>query len=192
MPGKGSVELTFKLVNRDCKVAKTLRTNGIEEFRIIGLRPIENSIRHVVEIREGPNTKIMMVDSEGCDLCKLLSSEGTFLISARMKNDNMRCQVVVRDRQASRRMISKLKTFPGFKLLAMRGGGSMLTSRQEEVLLTALRMGYFDIPRRIKTRELASVLGMKPSTLTEILRRALRKLIVEHYGEIAVRNHDSI
>ncbi|MCD6244671.1 MAG: helix-turn-helix domain-containing protein, partial [Candidatus Korarchaeota archaeon] len=47
-------------------------------------------------------------------------------------------------------------------------------------------------PRRIKTRELASVLGMKPSTLTEILRRALRKLIVEHYGEIAVRNHDSI
>lgn len=68
----------------------------------------------------------------------------------------------------------------------------MLTSRQEEVLLTALRMGYFDIPRRIKTRELASVLGMKPSTLTEILRRALRKLIVEHYGEIAVRDHDSI
>ena len=26
----------------------------------------------------------------------------------------------------------------------------------------------------------------------EILRRALRKLIVEHYGEIAVRDHDSI
>ncbi len=123
--------------------------------------------------------------SEGCGLCRIISSEGAFLLSAKAKGDVMRWQVIVSDRQSLRRLSSRLRSFPGFRILVLKNGRSILTPRQEEVLMTALRMGYFDTPRKLRTRELAKLLGVSPATLTELLRRALRNLMIEHYSELA-------
>ena len=52
-----------------------------------------------------------------------------------------------------------------------------LTRRQEEVLQKALKMGYYDYPRRIRQKELANTCGIASSTLAELLRRAERNMI---------------
>jgi len=52
-----------------------------------------------------------------------------------------------------------------------------LTGRQEEIVRKALEMGYFEYPRRIRQKELASACGVASSTLAELLRRAERNLI---------------
>ena len=57
---------------------------------------------------------------------------------------------------------------------------NVLTDRQHEVLLKALSLGYFEFPREVNHTALAKVLGMRPSTLTEILR-ATQKKITKHY-----------
>jgi predicted DNA binding protein len=56
-----------------------------------------------------------------------------------------------------------------------------LTSKQERVLKSALEMGYYEYPKRVSTEELASALGQSPSTVSEILRRAERRIISEYF-----------
>lgn len=52
----------------------------------------------------------------------------------------------------------------------------VLTTRQNEILLAATKLGYYDFPRRTSLTELANQLSIKPSTLSEILRRAESKI----------------
>lgn len=58
-----------------------------------------------------------------------------------------------------------------------------LTTRQLTILKSAMEMGLYDFPRRITQDELASRIGITPSTLTEILRRAEKKILGDFLGE---------
>jgi len=60
-----------------------------------------------------------------------------------------------------------------------------LTARQEQVLGTALEHGYFEFPRRTSLTGLSKLVGVRPSTLSEILRGAERRVM-----ESAVRVHN--
>lgn len=52
-----------------------------------------------------------------------------------------------------------------------------LTDRQREILKIALDEGYFDEKFRISLTELAEIIGMSPSSLSEILRRSFKKTV---------------
>lgn len=53
-----------------------------------------------------------------------------------------------------------------------------LTHKQVEALVTALEKGYFDSPARISADELARALGLSRSTLSEHLRKAEGRLLL--------------
>jgi hypothetical protein len=52
-----------------------------------------------------------------------------------------------------------------------------LTGRQKEIMTTAVAEGYFEFPRKISLTELSGLVGVKPSTLSEILRSAERRIM---------------
>ncbi len=62
---------------------------------------------------------------------------------------------------------------------------SVLTPRQREVLGKAISLGYFEFPRKIDLTQLAQALGIKASTLSEILRSAQRKILVRYRNDMA-------
>jgi predicted DNA binding protein len=56
---------------------------------------------------------------------------------------------------------------------------SVLTEKQREVMSAAYRHGYYDIPRRIGSEELAEKLEMSKPTLMEHMRKAERRIFME-------------
>ncbi len=61
---------------------------------------------------------------------------------------------------------------------------SELTVAQEKVLQMAYELGYFDIPKKVTLDTLAKRLEISKATLDVMLRRAQRKLVASHIGEI--------
>ncbi|BCU68649.1 bacterio-opsin activator [Sulfolobales archaeon HS-7] len=55
-----------------------------------------------------------------------------------------------------------------------------LTPKQERILRIAVEHGYYDFPRKIELSELAKKLEISPSTLSEILRRAEKNVILDY------------
>lgn len=67
-----------------------------------------------------------------------------------------------------------------FELRSLRGTGpsaGLITDRQREVLDTARRMGYFEVPRRCTLADVADDLGVDKSTASEILRRGQDRIV---------------
>ena len=56
-----------------------------------------------------------------------------------------------------------------------------MTGYQEDVLLIAYERGYFDSPRGTDLRELAKLFGVSIATMSEILRKAQRKVLAQHF-----------
>lgn len=69
-------------------------------------------------------------------------------------------------------------TLASIGALKKEEGQLTLTKRQELVLEKALALGYYELPRRITLTELAEKLNIAKSTLSGILRRISKKLVV--------------
>ncbi len=52
---------------------------------------------------------------------------------------------------------------------------SMLSTKQRQVLVTAYGLGYYEVPRKISSEDMARLLKIDKSTLAEHLRKAERK-----------------
>lgn len=63
----------------------------------------------------------------------------------------------------------------------------LLTDRQREVLDTALRKGYFEVPRECTLEDLAMSLNADKSTVSEVLRRGDAKILKWYLTEPASR-----
>lgn len=55
-----------------------------------------------------------------------------------------------------------------------------LTARQQEVLATAIRAGYYEDPRRASQRDLADALDVAPATVSQTLRRVEANVFSEY------------
>jgi len=56
----------------------------------------------------------------------------------------------------------------------------LLTTRQEQILAMAFERGYFDFPKKAGLEDLASSIGVKTSTMAEIIRRGQKKILGEY------------
>ena len=180
---------------------------GVKWFNIVDIRGYsEGSIRHLVEIspelveeairraplnmearqvRRGGKT-LVWFESEGCGICNTILSQGSFLVSGRTSdNTGMIFSFIAPNQDAYRNIIMSLKD-RGYKVKVLRVRRAnvverVLTPSQERTLWIALKTGYFDYPRRISTEELSRILGISGSTLSEILRRGIRRLLEHHF-----------
>lgn len=80
------------------------------------------------------------------------------------------------DEMARRGIPVTLKSIGGSK------PSEILTEKQKEVLVKAIKAGFFEVPRRVSLSSLASEFDVSPTALSEMMRRLSKKL-AEHYIE---------
>lgn len=198
--------ITFEIVNRQCKGLGMLKDSGIQHYSLSDVRSIPGGLtRHLIRvpskrITDVPTDKITRIrsggkpeqeaaawfDSDGCDVCKAILSHRAFLISGRhIEGHTILYSFVAPSFDAFQSIVSDLEA-NGLqpKILEVsrfKPRRETLTEKQERVLWLALKMGFFEFPRKITMRELARRLGIGLSTISEITRRGLRRLLEKHF-----------
>ncbi len=120
----------------------------------------------------------------GC--CTLVSGE-TFLVGVKMDGDGSIIQrIISKDRETVRQAMAKLEALGHqvtLEKLTTLEPDMYLTSYQEDVLMIAYERGYFDSPRKTNLKELASLFGVSIATMSEIIRKAQRKVMAGHFDD---------
>jgi len=125
------------------------------------------------------------VTTARCDICRVLTDSDCFLISAETKTGGkVEWTLVLSDKDVLKGIFDhlKLKSVDAelVKLTKIDDKES-LTERQDKITHVAFERGYFDYPKRISLRELARMFDVSPSTLSEILRKGQRKIVLDYF-----------
>lgn len=198
--------ITIEIVNKGCKGLRMLENSGILQYTLSDIRGLPTGLtRHLVkmpskEITTIPENTFVEIrrggkfgggasawfDSDGCDVCKTILSHDSFLISGRhVEGYTIAYSFVAPNFDAFQRIVSTLEA-KGLELKILevarfKPKGKVLTEKQERALWLALKMGFFQFPRKITMLELSRRLGIGLSTLSEITRRGIRRLLEDHF-----------
>ena len=118
-----------------------------------------------------------------CLACSSLAGSDCHLISADVRPDGaVRWRLMTSSRDEVKKLISKLrKAKCEVELLKLSpiDEQEVLTTRQEEIIMMAFERGFFETPRKIKLRDLAMITGVSQATLSEILRKGQKRIVVD-------------
>lgn len=144
-------------------------------------------VRHVYESFPTPEKAICLTVLDRPLQCSASLESGVVCLECPFDSSAERptWEVLVRRSEDLKQLVSTIeKGGIGVKITRISevNHGESLTSRQKEILLAAISNGYFDFPRKTSLSELSEKVGVKPSTLSEILRSAERRIMLR-YGE---------
>lgn len=125
------------------------------------------------------------ITTSRCEICRILTDSDVFLISAESKgNGKVEWTVVFTDKDVLKGIFDHLKSKSvdaELVKLTKIDDKETLTDRQDKITRVAFERGYFDYPKRISLRELARMFDVSPSTLSEILRKGQRKIVLDYF-----------
>lgn len=200
------IHVDLQIQNENCQCIQRFNQLQIPEFEIIDVRGFPNGLtQHLVRIPSKFASKLpenlgiqkfdklkqsvsICFDSDGCGACSAILSENSFLISGKhLESNTLIYSFIAPNFQAFQGTIRKLEA-TGFHPKILRSEKLMrrskiLTEKQERMFWYALKLGFFEYPRKIHMNELAQKLGISMSTLSEILRRGMRNLLTDFFKE---------
>jgi predicted DNA binding protein len=200
--------IVIEVENKDCKMLKKFSSLGLKNLKVTDLRSSSSgSVKHLIELSSdqvkhipsdfgGSSRKesklqgkqAIWFESEGCEVCNSILANDAFLIAGKSVEENrIMYSFMVPTFEAYAEAVRTLKS-KGHNVNVLKMGRfepkiDVLTENQETVFWLALKSGFFDFPRKVGIRELSNKLGVKPSTLSEVLRRGTRRLLENYFKE---------
>lgn len=200
--------VVLEVENQKCKIVKKCASLGLKNFKVVDVRSsTRNSVKHLVELDPDEVKRIknppaelrglvlsgkreskasIWLESEGCEVCNTILSCDAFLVSGKGgESSKIMYSFMVPGFEAYQKIVSTLES-AGFSVTVLKmrkfePQRGFLTVKQEKIFWLALKGGFFEYPRKINMAELAAKLGISPSTLSEIIRRGMRRLLEHHF-----------
>ena len=175
MSSQGTMKHLFDIqVSPDSRdeLVSTIRKDG----DVVDLEVIRSGSGHVF----GAST------SARCTVCREVARSNCFLVSVSVEPKGVANWTILGSGDSFRELTGALEKHRipfEVKLRKKLEDKELLTARQEQVLTIAFERGYFDFPKKLGLAELASLTGVKTSTLAEILRRGQRKILGEYLSK---------
>ena len=199
--------VVMEIENKQCKMLRKFAVIGLQNLKVVDIRSSKTgSVKHLIELgndqakkipanlkpvvarNRGEDKQTMWFESEGCEVCSTILSRDAFLVSGKsMETNKIMYSFMVPTFEGYSGIIAALEK-TGHKVNVLKMGQfepktGILTENQERIFWLALKGGFFDYPRKIGMRDLSAKLGIKPATLSETIRRGMRRLLEHHFGK---------
>jgi len=182
-----SIKVIERVPYSDRGVKDLVEISGPQDIMEEVLRDIrKNPLVSKVDTTVTEKGKVIgAVTTSRCDICRILTDSDVFLISAETKSGGkVEWTLVLSEKDVLKGILDHLKSKSVeaelIKLTKIDDKES-LTERQDKITHVAFDRGYFDYPKRISLRELARMFEVSPSTLSEILRKGQRKIVLDYF-----------
>jgi len=141
-----------------------------------------DGVRQVIEGQDGGDTVPLLLVLDRPVFCRASNESAIICLECPLDNrDQPASWRFIARRASDLRQVLKSLELEGVRTrieeVAPLEPRPTLTGRQREIMVTAVSHGYFEFPRRINLTELSGLVGVKPSTLSEILRGAERRIM---------------
>lgn len=188
---------TVKVDRGDCEVANFFIPN-IAEFSLERVSPGEAQSNHLLSVRHLDRAKMRSIKeaipsttrvgndkiwcrSRACSACRLMASMDSLIIRSRFHSTQaVEYTILCASPRAAESIVAVLKT-GGLRATLLSAGEVAyplsLTTREIEIMLIAHERGLFDDKRRTTVRELAAELSISATTLSNMIRRSVRKIV---------------
>ncbi|MCF8885665.1 MAG: helix-turn-helix domain-containing protein [Nitrososphaerota archaeon] len=192
--------LKILICNSDCRVVKFLQDRRIEaEFKKV--RVGESFSTHLLKLlkpmegKENIDIKgsymilpgnYIWIETESCTSCKIFSKLPVIVESiSYVESSGVVVRLIVPGRLFHRHLIENLKKAGlDVKTIFMKDYVDYeLTKRQKEVLALALKLNYLGSRRSMKLKDIAFLIGLDTSTISRIIRDAVKKIVKKHLEE---------
>ncbi len=190
---KGQVEVILEVSRNDCAVTNSLPEEGCKVERLtIGTTRTLHKVNaeekdrvfaallseNLKAKRAGDNS--IWVESSSCTPCSFFSKTFSNILGTRSTGKSKILYRILLPSPGDLRSLEKQMIAAGIEYEVVSVIPYMhqeLTEREREILSIAMERGYFEDNRRISLTELSSVIGISPSSLSETLRRSLKKSV---------------
>ncbi len=124
-------------------------------------------------------TSLSIIRSDSCP-CRLAGLSNTHILSAKVAGDKIRMKIITESRGEARSILQSMRS-AGISIIeySVRKASpkDFLTSRQRDVLISALNSGYYNIPKKTSIKDIATSFGISKPRAWELLRQGVSKLI---------------
>lgn len=144
-------------------------------------------VRQVVEGEDSGDAAPLLVVLDRPGICRASNDAAIVCLDCALNSDSQPSswRFIARKTSDFRQVLAKLSK-EGIETriedVAPLERKATLTGRQKEIMATAVAQGYFEFPRKISLTGLSELVGVKPSTLSEILRSAERRIMANALG----------
>ncbi len=196
-----SSKYACKLNVVDCKnfnshgMSLLIEVQGERMVQFLEDLKLSPGVRRVYATENHGDSAIAMVVLDAPVYCNVAQESGAFCTSCPFKTfegDEANWRLIVKDARALSNtidMLEKTGVHATLKDVSTASHNDTLTPRQRQVMLTAMRLGYFDFPRKKDLTHLAEEMNIRPSTLSEIMRRAESKITKYYIESMSSRNN---
>ncbi len=167
----GIWRIEFK--NKETKVEELKETFQTE----IQVLQQEKNGAYTIFMRVGPNLS--------STLSTVAGAGGYFFQPLEIQDEKIKISFIGSIRQVKSFIASLKKLGIRFKIASLTDQNfsptsplNKLTEKQRKVLLLAYKQGYYDVPRKITSKQLAKKIGISDATLIEHLRKTQHRLLM--------------
>ncbi len=189
--------------NAEVNIIDCRNVNGKRSMFLLDVSAREGEMEHVISDLRGLSGVVKMYStSETKDgalcvavlqrppICQAVGASGVICLKCPLNGtaEELTWDVLIKDPRNLKNLFENLEEsgiHAHVKGISEARRESALTHRQREVMNRAVSLGYFEFPRKIDLTELAKTLQIKPSSLSEILRSAQRKILGRYMDDIS-------
>lgn len=193
---KGALEALIEVTRSDCPITnfvKTLET----EVKVERLRIGETKTLHRLEATSEPeyvlpglqktaNNVIRVgkngfwAESHSCSSCRFFASSNLVVLSSKAIDDKRILYRILIQNPTKLKILERELDHAGLSPNTLETefeSVDILTEREKEVVNMAFRHGYFDPDRGISMTEIAKLMKVSTPSLSDVLRRATKKIV---------------